>query len=130
MNIGYEVRSLADVIKLCALRPFKEFIKGQDELIESICIGLPMRSIIIEKTVKKWIVLSGLQRMQIITNFYYSGFMLKDLRIDKDLECQCFATLAPKIRERISNTPITCYFLGKTNKDIKPILIEMMEVWS
>jgi len=128
MKIIQETRTLHDVIKLCSLRPSKDYIKGQDELIESIYVGLPLRGILVEKTIKQWILLTGQQRMQIITNFYYNGFMLHDTRLDKSLELQCFSTL--KYKERFLTTPIICYFLTYATKLNKPIILEMMENWS
>jgi hypothetical protein len=127
MKINQETRTLQDVIKLCSLRPTKDYIKGQDELIESIYMGLPLRGFLMEKTIKQWVILTGKQRMQIITNFFYNGFMLHDVRLDKSLELQCFSTL--KYKDRFVNTQIMCYFLTYTSKINKPVIIEMAENW-
>jgi len=127
MILQYEVRSLIDVIRLCSLEPTKAFITGQDELIESIYLGLPIRPVLVEKTASKWNLLTGINRMQIITNFYWSIFMVRNPQVVSYLDNQCYASL--KNKGKFSNISLTCYFLPKVGKERKSVMIDMMERW-
>jgi len=126
MSLQFEVRSLIDVVRMCSIKPSKEFISGQDELIEAIYLGIPLKPILVEKSVTKWTLLTGHDRMQIVCNFYYNIFMIKHVQIYKNLEHQCFATIK---NTKFSNSSITCYFLPRLSKQNKPIFINAFERW-
>lgn len=124
MMLNFEVRSLIDVVRMCSIKPSKEFINGQDELIEAIYLGIPLKPILIDKNSSKWNLLVGYERMQIVSNFYYNIFMVKYVQIIKNLEHQCLATIKNK---NFQNSSITCYFLPKLSKQNRSIFINMFE---
>lgn len=124
--LQFEVRSLIDVVRLCSIKPSKQFISGQDELIEAIFLGIPLKPILVEKTQNKWTLLSNDNRMQIVSNFYYNIFMVKDVQILKNLEHQCCATIKSN---KFNNASVTCYFLPKTNKQNKQVFINIFDRW-
>jgi hypothetical protein len=102
-------------------------VTGQEELIEAIYLGLPIRPILVEKQASKWNLLTGINRIQILTNFYWSGFMIRNPQILTYLENNSFTSL--KNKDKFKGISITCYFLPKIGSERKTIMIDMMERW-
>ena len=126
-SYDYSVEFLVDLMsgalpKIVLEVPFqRNFIWKVDrasQLIESVIMNVPIPPLYFaEEETGRWLVIDGLQRLNVIKRFFQNEFGLKGLEIIKELETLKYKDLPPKARDLLKDGLMRINVIKKDSHD-------------